>query len=103
LRTTSIPSTRPSPTISTGETQKRSRIAPLPRCGPLRILAQHLDVATRVGVVLERSLARRIELELDRIDEHVGVGELAELLQLRRRECRLCRAAAREEDDLLET
>ena len=44
--------------------------------------------------------ARRVELELGRIDDDVGAGELAELRQLGRRERRFRRAAAAEHDDL---
>ena len=56
-----------------------------------------LDVAPRARAVgLERGRARRVELEVGRIDDDVGAAELAELLQLGRRERRLRRAAAAE-------
>ena len=68
-----------------------------------RVLAQDLDVALRAFAVrLERGLARRVELEVGGVDDDVGAGELAELLQLRRRERGLRRAAAAEHDDLAE-
>ena len=46
--------------------------------------------------------ARGVELEVGRIDDHVGAGELAELLQLRRRERGLHRPAPAEHHDLLD-
>src|SRR5205823_9573974 len=55
-----------------------------------RELPEDLDVAARaLAVLLERGLACRVELELGRVDDGVGTGELAELLQLGRREGRL--------------
>ena len=66
-----------------------------------RELAQDVDVPPRPGAVgFERRLARRIELQLGRIDDDVGAAELAELLQLRRRERGLGGTAAAEHDDL---
>ena len=69
--------------------------APLPSGRPLRVLAQHLDVSARVGVVLERRLARRSSSSAAGSTMHVGVGELAELLELRRGEGCLGGAAPR--------
>ena len=85
LRTTSTASTRPSPRIATGETRKRSDEPPRLALRRARgVLAQQVDVAPRGrAVVRERGLARRVELEVGRVDDHVGAGELAELLQLR--------------------
>ncbi len=48
----------------------------------------------------ERRLARGIELELGWIDDHVGAGELAELLQLLRRPRSLRRPAPADHDDV---
>ena len=64
---------------------------------------EQVDVAARGRAVLgERGLARRVEHEVGRIDDDVGAGELAELLQLRVRERRLRRPAAAEHHDLAE-
>ncbi len=54
--------------------------------------------------VLRREVgaARRVEVDLGRVDDDVGVGELAELAYLRVGERRLRRAAATEDDDLLD-
>ncbi len=103
LRTTSTASTRPSPRIATGETQNRSTTRlRLPRRRRRGRLAQHLDVAPRERrVVLERRGTRRVELEIGRVDDEVGARELRQLDQLGRRERRLRRAAAPEDDDLL--
>ena len=75
--------------------------AALPARGARRILAQDLQVARDRGRG-QRGLARGIELELGRIDDDVGIGELAELLELGRRERCLCRPAPAEHDDLLD-
>jgi hypothetical protein len=69
---------------------------------PRRVPAQHLEVARRVRVALERRLADGVELEVDRIDDDVAAGELAELDQLGRRERRLHGAAPGDHDDLLD-
>src|SRR4029077_7114317 len=63
-------------------------------------VAQNIHVATSVGVVLERGLAHGVELQLGGIDNDVGAGEVAELLQLRGRPGRLGRAAAAGDDDV---
>ena len=77
--------------------------ARLARRRALGELAEQLVVAPRaLAVLLERALARRVEPQVVRVDDHVGAGELAELLQLGRREGRLHRPAAAEHHDLLE-
>ena len=64
-------------------------------------LAQDLDVPPNdVRRSFELRLARRIELELGRIDDDVRAGELTQLAQLGRRPRRLDGAAAAEHDDL---
>jgi hypothetical protein len=78
LCTISTPSTRCSPRIATGEARKRSR--------------------TVRGFELRR--ARRVELELGRIDDDVGAAQLAQLAELGRRPRRLHRPAPAEDDDL---
>ena len=72
--------------------------------GALRVVAQDLDVAPRgrVRVVgLEPRRAVLVELQLGRVDDHVGARELAELEQLGVGERGLRRPAAAEHDDLL--
>ena len=98
LRTISTPSTR-----SVAEDRDRrdeEAQADRPRLAlgrPHRVLVQQLDVPARpLPVLLERPLARGVEHEVGGIDDHVGARELAELLQLGRREGRLHRAAAAE-------
>ena len=49
---------------------------------------------------LELGLARRVELELGRVDDDVGAGELAQLAELGRRPRGLHRPAPAEHDDL---
>ena len=68
---------------------------------PCRELAQDVQVpADDRGRGRELRFARRIELELARIDEDVRACELAHLLQLRGRPGRLNRPASPEDDDL---
>ena len=82
-----------------GSAARARRGLPVRRAGG--VLAQEVDVALRARAVgLERRAARRVELEVGRVDDDVGAGELAELLQLRRRERGLHRAAAAEHHDL---
>jgi len=64
------------------------------------VLTEHLEIPLRVRVAFERGLARGVELEICRVDDHVGTGELAELDQLGVRERGLGGAAARNHDDL---
>src|SRR5919109_2027076 len=73
----------------------------LSRRVPLGELAEHLYVATRVRVRLERRLARRVELELGRIDGDVCACELPHLLELLRGPRRLGRPAAAEDQNLV--
>ena len=51
---------------------------------------------------LELALARGVETEVGRVDEHVGAGQLAQLAHLDRRPGRLDRTAASEHEDLLD-
>src|SRR5581483_6346401 len=75
----------------------------LARGRPRRVLTQQVDVPARaLPVRLELARARRVELEVGRIDDRLRTGELAELLQLRGRERRLHRSAPAEHDDLFE-
>ena len=99
-------STLPSPLISTGEQQKRitTRFG-LPsgsRCGEL---GEDLDVAPvgRVAFLgVDELAAGLVELHLGRVDDDVGLGQLAELAHLGVGERRLGRPAAAEDDDLLD-
>ena len=72
--------------------------------GPGRVGAQDLDVAPGRDVGLDDGARPPGEgerpVEFGRIDDHVGVGELAELEQLRVREARLGWPAAADDDDL---
>src|SRR4029077_6874319 len=63
-------------------------------------IAQDLHVATSIGVVLERGLAHRVQLQLGGLDDDVRAGEAAELLQLRGCPGRLGRAAAADDDNV---
>ena len=97
-------STLPSPLISTGEARKRRTIRwrfALRRA--LGELAQGLDVDAG-GLVdlvgLEEGGARRVQLDLGRVDDHVGVLHLPQLPDLRVGEGGLHRPAAAEDDDL---
>ena len=78
----------------------RARLALRRACGEL---AEMLDVALHGRRRrLELGLARRVELEIGRIDDDVRAGELAELAHLGRRQRGLHGAAAAEHEDLLD-
>ena len=68
------------------------------------VVAQVLDVAAdgRRGC-LELGCAGLVQLELGRIDDHVGPGKLAELSHFHWRPCRLYRPAPADDEDLADS
>jgi hypothetical protein len=93
--------------IGAGERRRGEQEA---QCDPARpagrrlrgIRAEDLDVAPGGGV--GGGIGERVgERELGRVDEDVGVGQVAELAQLRVREGGLFRAAPGDDDDLADT
>jgi hypothetical protein len=72
------------------------------RSGPAAIRrgAQDLEVLSRLGIVRELGGARRVELELARIDDQVDADELRQLLEFRRRALGLHGPAPREQVDV---
>ena len=93
-------STMSVPMSSTGETRKRMMMRRLCPAAARRVLCQNLDVARRRAVRRRQSmigLAEGIELDFVRRHDHVGVGHLAQFLDLRVREGGLRRAAPPQE------
>ena len=102
LRTSSIASTLPSPWIATGEARKRSRIRRgFPSGVRVGVVAEMVDVALdRRRRRFELGGARRVELEVGRIDDDVGARQLAELPDLDRRPSGLHGPAPADDQDL---